>query len=79
MRQNMSKAGGWRKGHKSSPEHVTKIAAAMIGKKHSEETKRLISRVKMNPSEETRRKLHFSHLGHKMSEEAEKKDAILIF
>jgi hypothetical protein len=39
----------------------------------SEETKKKLSIIKSNPSEETRKKMRDSHLGHKQSEETKRK------
>lgn len=67
-RQKMSQSGGWRKGLKSSPEHIEKIRVANTGKTHSAETKQKISASKTNPSAETRKHLRESHLGKPWSE-----------
>jgi group I intron endonuclease len=55
--------GGSRLGLKSSPEHCQRISAALTGKKASEETRRKLSLVHTNPSDEARQNMSRAHLG----------------
>ena len=61
------------KNSEKAKEHQKRLSILNKGRKLSEETKRKISLSKTNPSEETRRRLRESHLGHKPSEETRKK------
>jgi len=68
QKENCAERGGYRLGQKSSAEHVQKIAAALTGRKHSEESKQKMRLAKLNPSVEQRQKLRAAHLGKSWSE-----------